>query len=435
MRAEKVGAETLLSQIVQLVANAQRTRAPLQRLADRVAAWFVPTVVAAALITFALWASFGPEPRLSYALINAVAVLIIACPCALGLATPISIMVATGRGAQMGVLFRDAEAIETLQKVDVLVVDKTGTLTMGKPALTDVIALASAGEDRVLAIAAALERGSEHPLAAAILVGAKERSAADLHLDDFQSQPGLGVTGSIEGQAVALGNRALMDAGKVDVGAATTQADKLRMDGKTVMFVAASGLLVGMVAVVDPIKPSSGEALQAMRDAGLEVIMLTGDNATTAKAVAAKLGIARVEADVQPADKARVVLELKAQGRRVAMAGDGVNDAPALASADVGIAMGQGTDIAMESAKVTLVKGDLRGIVRARELSLATVHNIHQNLFFAFFYNAIGIPIAAGVLYPWTGWLLNPAIAALAMSLSSVSVISNALRLRSAALK
>jgi Cu+-exporting ATPase len=434
MRAEKVGAETLLAQIVQLVANAQRTRAPLQRLADRVAAWFVPGVVASAVITFAVWAWFGPDPKLAYALINAVAVLIIACPCALGLATPISIMVATGRGAQMGVLFRDAEAIETLEKVDVLVVDKTGTLTMGKPALTDVVVFGNVDESRALALAAALERGSEHPLAAAILAGAKERGVAELQLENFQSQTGRGVTGSIEGYRVALGNRALMDAEKVVVAAAMAQADALRMDGKTVMFVAANGVLAGLVAVADPIKPTSVEALHAMHAAGIEVIMLTGDNATTAKAVAAKLGIERVEADVQPADKARIVAELKAQGRRVAMAGDGVNDAPALATADVGIAMGSGTDIAMESAKVTLVKGDLRGIVRARALSHATVRNIHQNLFFAFFYNTIGIPIAAGVLYPWTGWLLSPAIAALAMSLSSVSVISNALRLRSARL-
>ena len=434
MRAEKVGAETLLAQIVQLVANAQRTRAPLQRLADRVAAWFVPGVVASAVITFAVWAWLGPDPKLAYALINAVAVLIIACPCALGLATPISIMVATGRGAQMGVLFRDAEAIETLEKIDVLVVDKTGTLTMGKPALTDVVVFGNVDANRALALAAALERGSEHPLAAAILAGAKERGVEELQLEDFQSQTGRGVTGSIEGYRVALGNRALMDTEKVVVDAAMAQADALRMDGKTVMFVAANGVLAGLVAVADPIKPSSVEALQAMRAAGLEVIMLTGDNATTAKAVAAKLGIERVEADVQPSDKARIVAELKAQGRRVAMAGDGVNDAPALATADVGIAMGQGTDIAMESAKVTLVKGDLRGIVRARALSHATVRNIHQNLFFAFFYNTIGIPIAAGVLYPWTGWLLSPAIAALAMSLSSVSVISNALRLRSARL-
>jgi Cu+-exporting ATPase len=434
MRAEKVGAETLLAQIVQLVANAQRTRAPLQRLADRVARWFVPAVVAASLITFGVWATWGPDPKLAYALINAVAVLIIACPCALGLATPISIMVATGRGAQMGVLFRDAEAIETLEKVDVLVVDKTGTLTMGKPALTDVVAFGGADEGRVLALAAALERGSEHPLAAAILAGAKERTATELKVEGFESQTGRGVTGTVEGHRVALGNHALMEAEKVDTGPASSQAEALRVDGKTVMFVAANGVLAGLVAVADPIKPTAVEALQAIRAAGLEVIMLTGDNATTAKAVAAKLGIERVEADVQPADKARIVGELKAQGRRVAMAGDGVNDAPALASADVGIAMGSGTDIAMESAKVTLVKGDLRGIVRARELSQATVRNIHQNLFFAFFYNSIGIPIAAGVLYPWTGWLLSPAIAALAMSLSSVSVISNALRLRSVAL-
>lgn len=431
MRAEKVGSETLLAQIVQLVANAQRSRAPLQRLADRVAKWFVPAVVLAAVLTFALWAWLGPDPRLAFALINAVAVLIIACPCALGLATPISVMVATGRGAQMGVLFRDAEAIETLEKIDVLVVDKTGTLTVGKPALTDVVALAQGEEDKIVAMAAALERGSEHPLAAAILAGAKDRGLSLPATTDFQSHTGQGVSADVGETAAALGNRALMDARNVSIDDdALEKADTLRRDGKTVMFLAIDGSLAGLIAVADPIKDTSAAALKALRAEGLEVIMLTGDNATTAKAVAKQLGIERVEADVQPADKARIVEELKADGRRVAMAGDGVNDAPALAAADVGIAMGQGTDIAMESAKLTLVKGDLMKIVQARALSRATVGNIRQNLFFAFVYNTLGIPLAAGLLYPWTGWLLSPAIAALAMSLSSVSVISNALRLR-----
>ncbi len=430
MRAEKVGSETLLAQIVQLVTNAQRTRAPLQRLADRVAKWFVPAVVLAAVLTFAAWAWLGPDPKLAYALINAVAVLIIACPCALGLATPISIMVATGRGAQMGVLFRDAEAIETLEKIDVLVVDKTGTLTLGKPALTDVVALAQGDDDKIVATAAALERGSEHPLAAAILAGAKERGLSLPDTTDFQSHTGQGVTAEVSGTTAALGNRALMDARKIDISVdAIEKADALRSDGKTVMFLAIDGALAGLIAVADPIKGTTAAALKALRAEGLEVIMLTGDNATTAKAVAKQLGIERVEADVQPADKARIVEELKAAGRRVAMAGDGVNDAPALAAADVGIAMGQGTDIAMESAKLTLVKGDLMKIVHARALSRATVSNIRQNLFFAFIYNTLGIPIAAGALYPFFGVLLSPTIAAAAMSVSSVSVILNALRL------
>ena len=434
MRAEKVGAETLLAQIVQLVANAQRTRAPLQRLADRVANWFVPTVVVVAVLTFAAWAWLGPDPRLAFALINAVAVLIIACPCALGLATPISVMVATGRGAQMGVLFRDAEAIETLEKIDVLVVDKTGTLTLGKPALTDVVAFAH-DEDEIVSLAAALERGSEHPLAAAILAAAKERELSPPAASDFESHTGQGVSARVDGAAAALGNRALMDARNVEVsGDASRQADALRRDGKTVMFLAADGELRGLLAVADPIKDTTPAALQALRDEGLEVVMVTGDNPVTAHAVARQLHIERVEADVQPAGKARIVEQFKAEGRRVAMAGDGINDAPALAAADVGIAMGHGTDIAMESAKLTLVKGDLMKIVQARALSRATVANIRQNLFFAFVYNTLGIPLAAGVLYPWTGWLLSPAIAALAMSLSSVSVISNALRLRVARL-
>jgi Cu+-exporting ATPase len=431
MRAEKVGSETLLAQIVQLVANAQRTRAPLQRLADRVARWFVPAVVLSAVLTFALWAWLGPEPRLAFAVINAVAVLIIACPCALGLATPISVMVATGRGAQMGVLFRDAEAIETLEKIDVLVVDKTGTLTLGKPALTDVVALGSEDDNKIISMAAALERGSEHPLAAAILAGAKDRGLSLPETANFQSHTGQGVSAELAGKTAALGNRALMDARNVNIDeSAAARADALRSNGKTVMFLAINDALAGLLAVADPIKETTAEALKALRAEHVEVIMLTGDNATTANAVAKQLGIERVEADVQPADKARIVEELKASGRRVAMAGDGVNDAPALAAADVGIAMGQGTDIAMESAKLTLVKGDMRKIVQARALSRATVRNIRQNLFFAFVYNTLGIPLAAGLLYPWTGWLLSPVVAALAMSLSSVSVISNALRLR-----
>ncbi len=431
MRAEKIGSETLLAQIVQLVANAQRTRAPLQRLADKVAKWFVPAVVLASVLTFVLWAWLGPDPKLAFALINAIAVLIIACPCALGLATPISVMVATGRGAQMGVLFRDAEAIETLEKIDVLVVDKTGTLTVGKPALTDVVSLGQNDENKIVAIAAALERGSEHPLAAAILAGAKDRELSLPETVDFQSHTGQGVSAQFDGAKVALGNRALMDAGNVSVNDdPVSKAEALRRDGKTVMFLAVDGALAGLIAVADPIKDTTASALKALRAEGLEVIMLTGDNATTAQAVANQLGIKRVEADVQPADKARIVEELKAAGKRVAMAGDGVNDAPALAAADVGIAMGQGTDIAMESAKLTLIKGDLMKIVHARALSRATVGNIRQNLYFAFGYNTLGIPLAAGLLYPWTGWLLSPAIAALAMSLSSVSVITNALRLR-----
>ncbi len=427
MRADKVGAETMLAQIVQLVANAQRTRAPLQRLADRVARWFVPAVVAAAVLTFAAWSIFGPDPKFAYALVNAVAVLIIACPCALGLATPISVMVATGRGAQMGVLFRDAEAIETLEKIDTLVVDKTGTLTVGKPALTDVVGFAKQPDDEIIALAAALELGSEHPLAAAILAGARERGLELPDAVDFESHTGQGVSANIDGVVVALGNRALMEANDIAIGdEAAQRADNLREDGKTVMLLAIDGALRGLVAVADPIKSTTADALQALRREGLDVIMLTGDNAVTARAVAKHLGIKRVEADVQPADKARIVEELKAQGRRVAMAGDGINDAPALAAADVGIAMGQGTDIAMESAKLTLVKGDLMKIVQARALSRATVGNIRQNLFFAFIYNTVGIPLAAGVLYPFFGILLSPIVAAAAMSLSSVSVICNA---------
>jgi Cu+-exporting ATPase len=432
IEATAVGADSLLSQIVSMVAQAQRTRAPLQRLADRVSAWFVPSVVAAAVLTFLVWWAVGPEPQLSYALVNSVAVLIIACPCALGLATPISIMVASGRGAQLGVLFRDAKAIESLQEIDTLVVDKTGTLTVGRPALEQVLAVAPWTEPELLALAAGLERSSEHPLARAIVEGAAERGVSPGETSDFQSVTGRGVTGRSGSRAIALGNSALMK----DVGAAVApieaQVDELRASGRTVMFVAVEGELAGAVAVGDPIKDTTPGALQALRADGLRIVMLTGDARATAGSVARRLGIEEVIAEVQPADKADAVAKLQRQGRRVAMAGDGINDAPALARADVGIAMGTGTDIAMESAQVTLVKGDLNGIVRARHLSRATVRNIWQNLTFAFGYNALGIPIAAGVLYPAFGILLSPLIAALAMSLSSVSVIGNALRLRQA---
>ena len=434
LRADKVGDDTVLAQIVRLVAEAQRSRAPLQRLADRVSAWFVPAVVLAALVTFALWALLGPQPRLAHALINAVAVLIIACPCALGLATPISIMVATGRGAQAGVLFRDAAAIEALEKIDTLVLDKTGTLTVGKPALTGLVAQDDFDTTQVLAWAAALERGSEHPLAAAVLAAAQERGLVPAAAEDFAAVTGQGVTGRVGGHHLAFGNAALMAAQGIAIQAAAAQAEAWRSAGSTVMYLGMDGRLAGLVGVSDPIKPSSAAALQRLRAEGVAILMLTGDSATTAQAVARQLGIERVVAEVQPADKARVVAELKAQGHRVAMAGDGVNDAPALAAADVGIAMGHGTDIAKESAAVTLVQGDLNGIVRARALSRATVTNIRQNLGFAFGYNALGIPLAAGALYPLTGLLLSPGFAALAMSLSSVSVIGNALRLRRAAL-
>jgi P-type Cu+ transporter len=425
-----VGAESLLSQIVALVAQAQRSRAPLQRLADHVSSWFVPAVIGIALITFAAWWLVGPEPRLAYAMVNAVAVLIIACPCALGLATPISIMVASGRGAQLGVLFRDAQAIEHLREIDTLVVDKTGTLTMGKPTLHEVLTAASWSENEVLAIAAALEKSSEHPLARAIVDGATARSVAPADVSDFQSITGRGVTGVQSGRRVALGNSAQMQ----DAGASTqgllSQVDALRATGRTVMFLAIDGVLAGAIAVGDAIKDTTPDALRALREDGLRIVMLTGDARGTAEAVARTLLIDEVIAEVQPADKASIVARLQSEGHKVAMAGDGINDAPALARAHVGIAMGTGTDIAMESAQVTLIKGDLNGIVRARQLSRATVANIWQNLGFAFGYNALGIPIAAGVLYPATGLLLSPMLAALAMSLSSVSVISNALRLR-----
>jgi Cu+-exporting ATPase len=432
MRAERVGQDTVLARIVQLVSEAQRSRAPIQRLADQVAGWFVPAVVLIAVATFVVWGLVGPEPRLAHALVNAVAVLIIACPCALGLATPMSIMVATGKGATLGVLFRNAEAIEVLRTVDTLVVDKTGTLTEGRPKLVAVIADGTVDETTLLRLAGTLERGSEHPLAAAIVQGAKDRQVALSDAGGFQSVTGKGVTGRVDGREVALGNRALMEQIGVSVREMEARADALRGEGQTVMYVAVDRRLAGLLGVADPIKASSPEAVEALHRDGVRLVMLTGDNAATAAAVARKLGIDDVLAEVLPEQKVEKVKQLQAQGRVVAMAGDGINDAPALAQAAVGIAMGTGTDVAMESAAVTLVKGDLRGIARARALSRATMRNIRQNLFFAFIYNAAGVPIAAGVLYPAFGLLLSPIIAAAAMSFSSVSVVGNALRLRRA---
>ena len=432
MRAEKVGAETLLARIVTMVAEAQRSRAPIQRLADVVAAWFVPAVLLVAVVTFVVWALVGPEPSMVYAIVNAVAVLIIACPCALGLATPMSIMVATGKGATLGVLFKNAEAIEVLRSVDTLVVDKTGTLTEGKPKLVSVTAEGDIDEETLLRLAASLERGSEHPLAAAIVKGAEERGVALASADTFDSITGKGVKGRVEGREIALGNRALMESLGVDAQHLAERAEELRADGQTVMLVAVDGAPAGLLGVADPIKDSTSEAIRALHADGIRIVMMTGDSATTAHAVAKKLGIDDVLAEVLPDQKAAHVKRLQGEGRVVAMAGDGINDAPALAQAAVGIAMGTGTDVAMESAGVTLVKGDLRGIVRARTLSRKTMANIRQNLFFAFVYNTAGVPIAAGILYPVFGILLSPMLAAAAMSASSVSVIANALRLRRA---
>ncbi|MGA9055095.1 MAG: heavy metal translocating P-type ATPase [Terriglobia bacterium] len=430
MRAERVGSDTLLAHIVQLVSEAQRSRAPIQRLADVVSSYFVPVVVFISVLTFAVWATVGPEPRLAHALVNAVAVLIIACPCALGLATPMSIMVGTGRGALAGVLIKNAEALEVLEKVDTLVVDKTGTLTEGKPRLASVYALQGWNEMEVLRLAATLERGSEHPLAAAIVGGAQERGLQLGEAREFRSVTGEGVMGKVDGKTVALGNRKLLDELKVELDALDAKASQLRGEGQVVVFIAIDGHACGLLAVTDPIKPSTPDALRVLQKDGIRIVMLTGDTRTTAEAVARRLGIDEVEAEVLPEQKGKVIERLQAQGRVVAMAGDGINDAPALAQAHVGIAMGTGTDVAMESAGVTLVKGDLRGIVRARRLSKGTMRNIRQNLFFALVYNTIGVPLAAGVLYPVLGLLLSPMIAAAAMTFSSVSVISNALRLR-----
>jgi Cu+-exporting ATPase len=430
MKAERVGADTLLAQIVRMVSEAQRSRAPIQRLADTVSGYFVPAVIVVSIATFVIWSQYGPEPRLAHALVNAVAVLIIACPCALGLATPMSIMVGTGRGAESGVLISNAEALEMLEQVTTLVVDKTGTLTEGKPQLVTVVPQGSIDERELLRYVASLEHVSEHPLAAAIVSGANARDVALAGVDEFESVTGKGVTGTIDGHKIAIGNVKMMQSLSVQFDALTARADELRRRGQTVMFVAVDARAAGLIGVADPVKESARDALDALHTEGIRVVMLTGDNRTTADAVARALGIDHVEADVLPDQKAIVVKKLQNNGERVAMAGDGINDAPALAQAEVGIAMGTGTDIAMESSGVTLVRGDLRGIVRARRLSRNTMRNIRQNLFFAFIYNAVGVPIAAGVLYPWFGLLLSPMIASAAMTFSSVSVIGNALRLR-----
>ena len=430
MRAERVGSETLLAQIVRMVSEAQRSRAPIQKLADKVAGYFVPIVVGASIFTFIVWGLVGPEPRMAHALIAAVSVLIIACPCALGLATPMSIMVATGKGATMGVLFKNAEAIEFMRKVDTLVVDKTGTLTEGKPKLVAARPAPGFDETRLLQLAASLERASEHPLAAAIIAGAEARSVPLLAAEGFEAVTGKGVKATVERANVLLGNRRLMEESSVDLGVLTAQAEAMRADGQTVMFVAVDGKPAGLIGVADPIKGTTAEAIRQLHDENIRIVMLTGDSKTTAQTVAGKLGIDEVIAEVLPEDKSNAVKRLQEEGRFVAMAGDGINDAPALAKAQIGIAMGTGTDVAMESASVTLVKGDLGGIIRARRLSRATMRNIKENLFFAFIYNAVGVPVAAGVLYPFFGLLLSPMIAAAAMSVSSVSVICNALRLR-----
>ena len=431
MRAGKVGRDTMLAQIVRMVAEAQRSRAPIQRLADQVSGWFVPVVIGVAILAFGVWAIWGPEPRYAHGLIAAVSVLIIACPCALGLATPMSIMVGVGRGASLGVLIKNAEALERFEKVDTLVVDKTGTLTEGKPKVTALKAVGGVSEAELLRLAATLERASEHPLAAAIVAAAKERDLPLGDAQDFDSPIGKGVTGTVDGKKLIIGSHRIMAEAAVDLSALASEAEALRGEGATVIFVAIDGRLGGLLAIADPVKPTTPSALQALRKAAVRVVMLTGDNKTTADAVARRLGIGEVEAEILPEDKGKIVAKLRKEGRIVAMAGDGVNDAPALAAADVGVAMGTGTDVAIESAGVTLLKGDLQGIVRARQLSHATMSNIRQNLFFAFVYNAAGVPIAAGALYPAFGVLLSPIIAAAAMALSSVSVIANALRLRS----
>ncbi|MDH1271682.1 copper-translocating P-type ATPase [Rhizobium pusense] len=430
MEAGKVGSDTMLSQIVRMVAEAQRSRAPIQRLADEVSGWFVPVVIVVALVAFAVWMIYGPEPRFAHALVAAVAVLIIACPCALGLATPMSIMVGVGRGASLGVLIKNAEALERFEKVDTLVVDKTGTLTEGRPKVTAIVAVAGISESELLRLAASVERSSEHPLALAIVNAANDRGIALGDAANFDSPVGKGVTGTVEGKRLILGSHRIMEEEGVDVTAMTAKAEELRNDGATVIFTAIDGRLAGLFAIADPIKATTPDAVKALIEDGIRVVMLTGDNKTTAFAVARRLGISEVEAEVLPEDKSKIVSRLRSEGRIVAMAGDGVNDAPALAAADVGVAMGTGTDVAIESAGVTLLKGDLQGIARARQMSRATMSNIRQNLFFAFIYNAAGVPVAAGVLYPVFGLLLSPIIAAAAMALSSVSVIANSLRLR-----
>ena len=430
MRTDKVGKDTMLSQIVQMVAQAQRSRAPIQRLADQVAGWFVPLVIGVAVLAFAAWAIWGPEPRFAFGLVAAVSVLIIACPCALGLATPMSIMVGVGRGAQHGILIKNAESLERFEKIDTLVIDKTGTLTEGKPKVTAIRPFGGISEDDLLRLCASLERGSEHPLAAAIVQAATQRKLTLAKAEDFDSPVGKGVQGTVENRKMIIGNQRIMQAASIDTTTLNATAEELRNDGATAIFVAIDGKAAGVLAIADPIKPTTAEAVRQLKEANIRVVMLTGDNRTTAAAVARKLGITEVEAEILPEDKSKIVERLRKEGRIVAMAGDGVNDAPALAAADIGIAMGTGTDVAIESAGVTLLKGDLQGIVTARNLSKATMNNIRQNLFFAFFYNAVGVPVAAGVLYPFTGLLLSPIIAAAAMALSSVSVIGNALRLR-----
>ncbi|MBK7362172.1 MAG: heavy metal translocating P-type ATPase [Micavibrio sp.] len=430
MEARHVGKDSMLSRIVHMVAEAQRSRAPIQRLADTVSGWFVPAVIAVAVIAFIVWLIYGPEPSFTYALIAAVSVLIIACPCALGLATPMSIMVGVGRGAQAGVLIKNAEALERMEKIDTLVIDKTGTLTEGKPKVVKIVAAHGFNEDQILTLAAALEQGSEHPLAHAIVKAAQEKSLKFPKAQDFDSPTGKGVVGTVDGQPVALGNTKLMDDLKIDIKPLSAQADELRGDGATVIFVAINGKAAGLLAIADPIKETTPDAIKALKAMNIRIVMLTGDNRITAEAVARKLGITEVEAEILPEDKSRIVKKLQGEGRIVAMAGDGTNDAPALAAAEIGIAMGTGTDVAMESAGITLLKGDLMGIVKARRLSSAVMSNIRQNLFFAFIYNAAGVPVAAGILYPAFGLLLSPMIAAAAMALSSVSVIANALRLK-----